>query len=164
MLRVVLIGLLVIVLGFIAAPLAVGSRALIVLSGSMVPAIQPGSIVIARPVPVSDLRIGDVIAYSPSANAPVPIVHRIISTRVEDGATYFTTRGDANYSADPAEVSLPGSAWRVWYSVPLVGYIVIRAASPLGALVFVGVPVVLLGISLGLEWIRDRRRAMPGSA
>jgi signal peptidase I len=118
----------------------------VVMSGSMEPTIPVGAVVIAEPVPSKELENGDVIIFSPNADVTVPIIHRIVSVRVKDGTRYFTTQGDANPSADVAEVSLPATAWRMAHNVPLVGYLISYATSPFGTVILIVVPLLLLGI------------------
>lgn len=67
-----------------------------VLSGSMRPGVQPGDLVVLKPVPVKQLRVGEVIAYLPPRQT-VPIMHRIVSIN----ANGIITKGDANRVADP---------------------------------------------------------------
>lgn len=67
-----------------------------VLSGSMRPAIQPGDLAILRPVSVTHLHVGEVIAYHPPGQT-APVMHRIIS--INDRG--LVTKGDANRTPDP---------------------------------------------------------------
>jgi signal peptidase I len=146
----------VLVLGLLAAavvPVFIGNKALVIISGSMVPAISTGSVVVVRPVDANQLAIGDVIAYSPEAGG-IPIVHRIIGIREEAGARFFSTQGDANQTADAKEVALPASAWKLWYSVPWLGYVINFSFSRTGFIMMVIVP--LLG--LGALMLKDKLR------
>jgi signal peptidase I len=147
-------GLLV--LGVLAAavvPVFIGNKALVIISGSMVPAISTGSVVVVSPVDPNQLAIGDVIAYSPDAGS-IPIVHRIIGIREEAGTRFFTTQGDANQTADAKEVALPTTAWKLWYSVPWLGYVINFSFSRTGFVMMVIVP--LLG--LGALMLKDKLR------
>ncbi|CAG0928959.1 Signal peptidase I W [Thermoflexales bacterium] len=155
-------GLIVIVMALLVAavlPMFMGKRTLVVLSGSMQPAIPTGAAVIAQPVPANDLQVGDMIAYSPSPNTTIPVVHRIISVSERDGQRYFITRGDANQAADVNEVSLPPTAWQVWYHVPFAGYAIAFASSPIGTVSLIIIPAVLLGL-LKLAEMRKNQRLM----
>lgn len=67
-----------------------------VLSGSMRPGIQPGDLAVLRPGPVSQLRVGEVIAYLPPGHT-LPVMHRVVS--IDAGG--LVTKGDANNVADP---------------------------------------------------------------
>jgi signal peptidase len=105
-------------------PAAVDGHALTVLSGSMVPEFSPGAIVVDRPVSPSSLRVDDVITYETtdeSSGEPILTTHRIVG--IEQGADgpLFTTKGDANESADARPVSADQVRGEVWYSVPHVG-------------------------------------------
>lgn len=125
-------------------PFVMGYRTLVIGSGSMEPNIPTGGIVIARPVPSKELGIGDVIVFSPNPDATIPIVHRIVGTRISQGKTFFKTQGDANPQADNAEVSLPATAWLVDYSLPVVGYVIMFATSPAGIAMFIILPLLAL--------------------
>lgn len=141
-----LIGVLL--LGLVAAvvmPVVLGNRAYVIVSGSMVPTFATGSVVVVRPVESNQLQVGDVIAYSPQSGA-IPIVHRIISIRTEAGIRYFTTQGDANATADPNEAVLPTATWQLWYSLPWLGYLINFTFSKMGAVLFILVPLVGLGV------------------
>lgn len=61
-------------------------------SNSMVPTFQKGDILILQGVPAGELAIGDIIVFSPRAQA-IPVVHRIVAEN-PDGT--FQTKGDAN--------------------------------------------------------------------
>lgn len=67
-----------------------------VLSGSMRPGIQPGDLAVIRPVPVSQLHTGEIIAYFPPDHT-TPVMHRIVSIT----AAGIVTKGDANSVSDP---------------------------------------------------------------
>lgn len=109
----------------IVVPKATGSVPLTVLTGSMSPAYEPGSVVVVRPTPVDDLKIGDVITFQKESGDPTVVTHRIVSLGVTgDGSRQFVTQGDANNTPDAAPVSKPQVRGKVWYSVPYVGYAV----------------------------------------
>jgi signal peptidase len=148
---------LIVILALVIGPMALGARTVIILSGSMEPIIHAGSAVIARPVPAETLQVGDVIVFAPNANAVIPKVHRILTIREEDGVRYYTTRGDANGSNDPDEVMLGGTGWRVWYSVPLVGYAVAWGSSRSGNVALIGLPLLGLVGLMAWDWWRRKQ-------
>jgi signal peptidase I len=153
--------LLVAVLASVVVPVVMGNRALVIISGSMVPAIRIGSVVILRPVPSTGLNVGDVIAYTPPGGS-IPVVHRIIRIREAQGTRFYTTQGDANPGADTVEVALPPRAWQASYSVPVVGYLIGFAFSPLGFELLVVVPLLGLGALKIRDWLRRPPRTAPG--
>jgi signal peptidase len=77
-----------------------------------------GSVVLAREVPPTDLRVGDVITFRPSGtDSEDRVTRRVVS--IEDGVAI--TQGVAG--TDSLEVPLTGSSYaRVWLSVPWIGY------------------------------------------
>lgn len=120
------------VLGVVAAIIAVtivvprvmGAVPLTILTGSMSPTIEPGDIVVVKPVPTSDLSIGSVITFQPESDDPDLVTHRVVSVSIdsEGSIASLTTRGDANGADDdpikPAQVK-----GKVVYTVPYVGYL-----------------------------------------
>ncbi len=81
----------------------VGWEPMVVTTGSMQPAINPGDIVLSAP-PEDDVTLdaGTVITFEDPVRPGELITHRI-DTVEEDGT--YTTRGDANSSADSYEVT-----------------------------------------------------------
>jgi signal peptidase I len=155
--------LFIVVLGLLAAvalPPLVGGRTLVIISGSMEPAIHMGAAAVLRSVPSSDLQVGDVIAYTPASAGAIPIVHRIVDITERAGQRTFTTKGDANATADVNTFTLPAKAWRVSYNIPAAGYVVNFASRPFGMFLFIVIPALILA---GLKWAewRKSRRALP---
>jgi signal peptidase len=124
-----------------------------VLSGSMRPGLQPGDVVVTQRVPISDLRVRDVVVFYPPNETERQTVHRIVNLTVKNGTTAITTWGDANLVRDPAVSSLKGTtAYRMVRVVPLVGYPAIWLQNAgrgmliiaLGALLLIAAAVTLL--------------------
>jgi signal peptidase len=129
-----------------------------VLSGSMRPGLQPGDIVITHRVPISDLRVRDVIVFHPPDKAHQQTVHRIVKLRVRNGTTVITTRGDANTIVDPTVTALSGAtAYRVVRIVPLVGYPAVWLSGGHHGLLVIGLGILLL-IVAALTLLRPETR------
>ena len=148
-----LVLLLAVLVGVV--PLFIGLHPYVIISGSMEPTIQTGSLVITRAVPRTDIGVGDVIAFNPRPEAALPIVHRIVALTERNGTRYATTRGDANTGED-AEIALTGAVLKVEVALPLIGYVVYYAAQPLGTLMLVWLPLAVLV----LMWLRQRAMAL----
>lgn len=121
LLRIGLTAVLAATLGLMAwavLPLAAGWHGRVVLSGSMQPAINPGDVVLAVPVDPSRLRPGQTIAFRDPARQDHVDVHRIVR-RNSDGT--FTTRGDANASADSTPVPASNIVGLPRLRVPWIG-------------------------------------------
>ncbi|WP_439692333.1 signal peptidase I [Curtobacterium sp. SP.BCo] len=121
-------GLLALVVGLavvlIVVPKATGSTPLTVLTQSMEPTLPPGTLLVVRPTPVEDIRIGDVVTYQITAGQPAVISHRVVSVASSsDGSRTFVLKGDNNALADPAPVTAAQVRGVVWYSLPDVGLV-----------------------------------------
>jgi signal peptidase len=122
-LTVLLIGLVALVAAVTVVPRAIGAVPLTVLTGSMEPALAPGDLVVVRPTPTDDIRVGDVITFQPVSDDPTLVTHRVIGLTVgSGGVTGFTTQGDANNAADDPIVADQVKG-RVAYSVPWIGHL-----------------------------------------
>jgi signal peptidase I len=107
---------------FVAAPPLVGHDALTVLSGSMVPTLGVGSVVLDERISPSEARVGDIITFPSSANRNRLITHRLQRVRVRGRSADMVTKGDANNTVERWSVPLGGRLGRVAYHVPKVGY------------------------------------------
>ena len=118
-----LLTVLALVTVMIVIPQVFGSGSYTVLTGSMRPAMPPGSLVVTREAKPEELRIGEAITYQIRSGEPAVVTHRIIArTSSSDGVT-FTTQGDASPSADEEQVRPEQIRGVVWYALPLVGYV-----------------------------------------
>lgn len=114
------VGIIVLTLAA-AGPTLMGHKTFIVLGGSMGPAIPIGAAVVVEEVPPSRLQRGDVITYV--ARSKILLTHRIVDVVVDQYGLGFRTKGDANTAPDAELVRPPNILGRVWYTVPLAGYI-----------------------------------------
>ena len=93
-----------------------------ILTGSMVPAANPGDVFLTRLTPATDLKVGDVIAVNNQATG-VYYSHRIAEIRDFNGALRVITKGDANDAADrdPFIVSRVALVSKAIKTIPYVG-------------------------------------------
>lgn len=121
---------------------------LTVLSGSMAPAIAPGSVVIVRPIDLGDLRAGDVIAFQAPIDGRPTVTHRVVEIEQSGPQPLVRTKGDANPSPDPWKVELgPGPGWRVWHVVPEVGRAInLLTRHEVRRVVTLGLPALFLAL------------------
>jgi len=107
----------------VGVPLVTGSTPMTILTGSMEPKYPPGTLVIIRPTPVDQIRVGDVITYQLKSGEPEVVTHRVISVSLSGEQLTFTTQGDANPSPDPAAVLPVQIRGTLWYAIPYLGYV-----------------------------------------
>ncbi len=116
--------LFALILVLVVVPRAAGATPYTILTGSMVPQMPPGTIVVDRPQPFSSIRVGDVLTYQIASGQPAVVTHRVIAINVEsDGSQTLTMKGDANPTPDLKHVISKQVRGIVWYSIPYVGYI-----------------------------------------
>ena len=79
-------------------PMAVGWQPTVITSGSMLPAIRPGDVVLVAPMDPGRLpQVGQVVLAEDPSVPTGSVLHRI--TEIDD-AGLVTTKGDANPTAD----------------------------------------------------------------
>jgi signal peptidase len=116
----------------------------VVISGSMEPAIQTGSIVIVRPIVPDTIRKGDIIMYS-SFDMTSLITHRVVNVEYEP-TLQFITKGDANNNSDIIPIAPGQIVGIVAFTIPYLGLLTQFIKTSLGfTLVFLIPAVILIG-------------------
>ncbi|MGI6703795.1 MAG: signal peptidase I [Clostridia bacterium] len=82
-------------------PMIAGHHMYIVLSGSMSPAFDTGSVIFVEPMEPEDIREGDIITYRGLGDSSLLTTHRVMGIEGSGQALEFITKGDANDVNDP---------------------------------------------------------------
>ncbi len=132
-------------------PLVLGFQRYVITSGSMTGSYDRGDLIYDETVPTSQLKVGDVITYTPPAGDTRPgrLTHRIYSITVnKDGTRKYRTKGDANAVPDPWTFSLtnPTQA-RVVFGIPYLGFVFAALSVPLVRILLVGIPALLVAFA-----------------
>ncbi|WP_010531349.1 signal peptidase I SipW [Lentibacillus jeotgali] len=117
-----------------------------VLSGSMEPGIQTGSLIAVKSVDEgekSNFQEGDVITFvSEEDNL---ITHRITEVAETDSGVVYTTKGDNNNAPDSSPVLAEDVVGLyTGFTIPYAGYVANFAQSPNGSILFMIIPGILL--------------------
>lgn len=115
-------------------PKVFGFSPLIVLSGSMKPAIHAGDVIVIREQPADGYKVGDVATYLVGTTA---FTHRIISE--ENGV--FTLKGDNNNAADDA-VTADKFEGKMLFRIPKIGMAIVFFKKPAG-MALLGLLIIL---------------------
>lgn len=146
--QVVTVLLVIAVLGVLVVnvgPLVLPYHVYTVLSGSMQPTIPVGAEVVLRPVDASQVQTGDVITFSPPGHNGTLVTHRVVNVLTDaKGQRFWQTQGDANGVPDAWLLPATGTGWKYWFQVPLLGYLFVMLASPIGRICFIAAPALLL--------------------
>ncbi len=92
----------------------------VIVSGSMVPEINIGDVIIVKEAEGEQMEVGDVILYQ---LADVKVAHRIIEKMENNGQITFVTKGDANEAADAEAVYPQQVLGEIVYVVPKAGWV-----------------------------------------
>jgi len=111
-------------------PKFLGMTPLIVMSGSMEPAIMPGDVVVIREQAAQEYKLGDIATYLVGTTT---YTHRIVAE--VNGA--FILKGDNNNVADD-KVPAEKFVGKVLFKIPKIGVAVLFFKTPLGMLVLMG--------------------------
>ncbi|MBY7144126.1 signal peptidase I [Virgibacillus sp. NKC19-3] len=135
-------------------PEVFGHQLKAVLSGSMEPGIQTGSMIAVRSVDDerTDFKSGDVITFIEEDNTL--ITHRIVEVTTTNNGVLYTTKGDNNNAVDANPV-LADNVVGVYngFTIPYIGYFINFAQSPEGSALLLILPgIFLFGYSIFTIW------------
>ncbi|WP_245937382.1 signal peptidase I SipW [Saliterribacillus persicus] len=134
-------------------PSLFGYQLKIVLSGSMEPAIQTGSVIAVQDVSdKTTLETGEVITFIDESERL--ITHRITDVRTSGDSVLYQTKGDNNDAVDQAMVIDENVVAKyTGFTVPYAGYVVNYAQSDIGsALLFIGPGILLIIYGSFIIW------------
>jgi len=125
-------------------PSLFGYQLKIVLSGSMEPEIQTGSVIAVKPVEdKTSFKADDIITFVDSRSQIV--THRIIDVVGSGENTQYVTKGDNNEHPDAEPVLAENViAEYTGFTIPYLGYFIEFAKSQKGAVILFIVPGILL--------------------
>lgn len=140
LLSVILAVLVAPLVAHVAFALAPDAGSYVVVSGSMEPTLETGSLLYV--VETGDYAVGDVVTFTRDGSV---VTHRIVDETGEE----FVTKGDANAERDPWRVAREEIRGEAVLSVPLYGRLLLAARTPVGYVTLVLLPgVALLALEL----------------
>ena len=125
-------------------PSVFGTTPMVVLSGSMSgdapDHIETGDLIFVDSAQAEQLEVGDVIAFMENK---VVVTHRIVEIGKDvDGEPLFYTKGDANNTRDQNPVSESNLVGIYKFRIPKMGDFAIFLQTPLGMIIFIGIPLL----------------------
>ncbi len=115
----------------------------VVTSDSMIPTIKKGSLVIVDKNK-KQFSKNDIITFQYPINMQKTITHRIVGYVTEANYNYFVTKGDNNSENDPWKVTTDLIIGNVVFTIPLLGYLVEFISKPLGLILLIIIPAIIL--------------------
>lgn len=129
------------------APEIAGHYMFVVLSGSMSPKFDTGSVAFVKSVKAAEITKGDIITFKGFAGSDKLTTHRVIAINQKADGPEFITKGDANRSSDPDPIPGNNLVGRVSFTIPYLGYFINFAQTKYGLLCLIVVPGILLVLS-----------------
>jgi signal peptidase len=157
--NILLVLVILVMVFFFLAPHFLGVNFFTVYGGSMVPAIPIGSIVAAKSVEASAIKVGDIITFRTGTEADNVVTHRVVEVSNGGGALSFRTAGDNNANPDGSAVLAENVVGKVWFHVPFLGYLSSFVTTKLGFILLIIVPGIFI-ISLEVRNIIAELRSM----
>lgn len=157
-----------VLLAMVVVPRLSGATAYTVLTGSMEPGLLPGTLVVVKPTPATDLSAGDVITFQPYSGNPAVVTHRVEGIFYDaQNQMRIYTKGDANNVADDWVLVPEQVRGRVWYSVPQLGRVNSLLSGESRSVLVTVVGVALAGYALwmfGSAFSERRSRSVDGDS
>ena len=145
-----------IAVAFVAFNMICGAKGYAVLSDSMADTLKRGDVVFSRGVSFDDLQVGDVVTIKVGSKGY--FTHRI--TDIDYDNRTLTTRGDANASDDPDESAESMVAGKMWYSIPILGFVSIAfsgMSTVKGLIILAIIAIGLMAVNMILNRVKKRK-------
>ncbi len=136
---------LIVIIAFMAmmyVPRLFGVTPYVVLSGSMEPTYHVGSLIFVNE-DFDKIEVNDPITFHLNANTLV--THRVIE--IDEEKSLYTTKGDANNTADFKPVSFADVVGVPIFTIPFLGYVAVYVASFEGKVALASLVALMILIS-----------------
>ena len=143
---------------FIGFNLVSGAKGYAVTSPSMQDTLVRGDIVFVKETSFDELKVGDVVTVR-STDGKYFFTHRVVGIDAENRTV--TTKGDANNSDDPMPSEEERIVGKMWYKIPLLGYLSIfflNFSKSTGLIILAVVAVALVAINSALIKIKSEKK------
>lgn len=134
------------------------SPLMVVSSGSMIPTLSIGDIIIVRGVDPHTVTVGTIIIFHSPADYDMPIVHRVVRIIDEGNSIFFETKGDHNPVQDGWRVPSQNLMGVYVARIPYVGLLSLELRGPLGVTVI----ILLVALIIAIEYHESKPKAAPG--
>lgn len=132
------------------------SPLMVVSSGSMVPTLNVGDIIIVRGVDPHAVSVGTIIIFHSPYEYDIPIVHRVVAVHNDGGSVTFETKGDHNGIQDGWRVPAQNLIGAYVAKIPYVGLISLELRGPLGVVLI----ILLVALIIAVEY-RESKSSRP---
>jgi signal peptidase len=148
--------------GVLRIALRTDSPLMVVSSGSMIPTLNVGDIIVVRGTDPSTITVGTIIIFHSPYDYPTAIVHRVIAVDDQSGQEFFQTKGDNNAVADGWKVPAADLIGVYVMKIPYLGLLSLELRGPLGWILIA--LLVMLIIAMEYDESKKAQRRKPAVA
>ncbi len=124
------------------------SPLMVVSSGSMIPTLNVGDIIIVRGADPHVVTVGTIIIFHSPYEWDMPIVHRVIAVLNDGGQLSFETKGDNNQVQDGWKIPAANLIGVYVLKIPYLGLISLELRGPLGVTLI----ILLVALIIAVEY------------
>lgn len=142
-------------------PNIAGTKIYIVMSGSMAPVFDAGSIVGVGDVKPEQIAPGDIITFKDLRDSSRIITHRVVEIKDADGVENYVTKGDANNATDIDLTPAQNVLGKVSFWVPYAGYLLsfLKSGSGITLLLIIpGAIFIIFQLNSIFKMVRANRK------
>ncbi len=139
----------------------VGYRLLVVETGSMVPALHVGDLVVSHDVRPMAVHPGQVVTFRDAALGGRLVTHRVVRMQPDGLVVHFTTKGDANRTMEHWSVPKTGTIGHEVADVRGMGYLLADLTTSTAKLAVIWFVALYLAV-LGARWVWHRPGGLDG--
>ena len=154
---VIIVILFAVTLGSVGAlrvALHTDSPLMVVSSGSMIPTLNVGDIIIVRGTDPSTVTVGTIIIFHDPYDYSIAIVHRVIAIDNASGQVSFETKGDNNAVPDGWRVPAANLIGVYVGKIPYIGLLSLELRGPLGWILI----VLLVMMIIAMEYDESKKQ------
>ncbi len=124
-----------------------GYKSFTIASGSMMPTLEIGDVIISKKVAEKDLKEGDIITFLEGEGNVYNVTHRIKDIVKEDGKTLYRTKGDNNNTNDDELVKYENIVGKYQFKISKIGNWVVQIQTTCGIVVAILVIYLIYDMS-----------------
>lgn len=114
-----------------------------VYGNGMNPTLKIGNAIVIESVEPEDIEVDNIIVYHSPLDGQVT-THRVVEMVEMEEGLFFRTKGDNNEDDDPYIVPSENVTGRTKYQIPLLGYFNYFTRTPLGVVLMMGLPGLIV--------------------
>jgi len=132
--------------GVMRVVLQTDSPLMVVSSGSMIPVLNVGDIIVVRGADPSTVTVGTIIIFHSPYDYSEPIVHRVIVIDHDNGQIFFQTKGDNNAVPDGWRVPAANLMGVYVTKLPYIGILSLELRGPLGWILIILLVLLIIAV------------------